>query len=123
MAFRNGAYATVWQVEKKSDRVTQVRISTSRKNKQTDQYEQDFSGFVSILGDAAQKALSLREKDRIKLGDVSVTSRFDKEKNKEYVYYNVYDFATVQPFGEQTSPIENNPASEGENIGGSEVPF
>ena len=112
MAFRNGAYATVWQVEKKTDRVTQVRISTSRKNKETDQYEQDFSGFISILGNDAPKALTLHEKDRIKLGDVSVTTRYDKEKQKEYVYYNCYGFETVQPLGQQNRVDE----SEGVNL-------
>ena len=112
MAFRNGAYATVWQVEKKTDRVTQVRISTSRKNKETDQYEQDFSGFISILGNEAPKALALHEKDRIKLGEVSVTTRYDKEKQKEYVYYNCYGFETVQPLGQQNRVDE----SEGVNL-------
>ena len=122
MAFRNGAYATVWQVEKKTDRVTQVRISTSRKNKETDQYEQDFSGFISILGNDAPKALTLHEKDRIKLGEVSVTTRYDKEKQKEYVYYNCYGFETVQPLGQQSATPQTDGVNEGV-LNDGEVPF
>lgn len=49
MGFRNGAYATVWGVEPgKTDRYQQVRLSTSRKNKKTGQFEQDFSRLLSI---------------------------------------------------------------------------
>jgi len=46
MGFRQGAYATVWEVESITDTMTKARISVSRKNKDTDQYEQDFGGFV-----------------------------------------------------------------------------
>ena len=40
-------------------------MSTSRKNKETDTYEQDFSGYVMMLGHAHAKAQKLRERDRI----------------------------------------------------------
>ena len=36
MGFREGAFATVWQVEQKNDRWTKIRINISRKNKDTD---------------------------------------------------------------------------------------
>lgn len=44
MGFRTGAYAKVWEVTPMSDTSTKVRLSVSRKNKQTNEYEQDFSG-------------------------------------------------------------------------------
>lgn len=93
MAFKNGAYATVWTVEPVSDTMTKSRISTSKKNKQTGEYETDFSGFVRFVGaNAASAARNLREKDRIKLGEVEVSNRYDKEAQKEYTNFTVFTF-------------------------------
>lgn len=81
MGFRTGAYAKVWEVTPMSDTSTKVRMSISRKNKQSGEYEQDFSGFVLAIGTAAaKKAAGLKEGNRIKLGDVDVTTKYDKEK-------------------------------------------
>mgnify|MGYP000099157867 CR=1 FL=1 len=44
MGFRTGSYATIWTVESASDTRTKARISISRKNKQTGEYDTDFSG-------------------------------------------------------------------------------
>ena len=96
MGFRTGAFATVWgEPNRKSDTLTSVRISISRKLKDSDDYEQDFGGFVSFIGTAcAKKALSLKEKQRIRLGDVDLTNRYDKEKNVTYNNPTVYSFFT-----------------------------
>lgn len=78
MGFRQGSFATIWQVEPVKDTITKAKITTSRKNKSTGEYETDFSGFVTFLGTAAaSKAAKLKEKDRIKLGDVDVTRKWD----------------------------------------------
>lgn len=70
MGFRTGAFAKVWEVTPMSDTSTKLRMSISRKNKKTDEYEQDFSGFVLAIGTAAaSKAARLKEGDRIKLGE------------------------------------------------------
>lgn len=53
MGFRTGAYAKVWEVTPMSDTSTKVRLSVSRKNKQTNEYEQDFSGFVLAIPSGA----------------------------------------------------------------------
>ena len=93
MGLRMGAYATVWQVEPISETLTKGRISISRKNKASGEYEQDFSGYVSFVGTlAAKKAASLQERDRIKIGDVDVTNRFDKEKNITYTNFKIFSF-------------------------------
>ena len=87
MGFRKDAFATVWEVSRISDTMTKGRISISRKDKNTGEYVQDFGGFVAFCGTAcARKALNLKEKDRIKLGDVDVSNRYDKEK-KVYTCY------------------------------------
>lgn len=95
MGFRTGAFATVWSIEEKG-KVTKVRVSTSRKNRDTGEYEQDFSGFCAFVANAKAKAAKLRERDRIKLGDVDVTTTYDKERNKEYVNYTVFDFEPAE---------------------------
>lgn len=63
MGFRTGSYATIWSVESATDTRTKARISISRKNKQTGEYDTDFSGFVDFIGTAAaRKALTLKRK-------------------------------------------------------------
>ena len=57
MGFRQGGYMTVWSAEpSKSGSTTRVRLSSSRKNKKTDEYEQDFSGFCTFIGQAHEMA-------------------------------------------------------------------
>ena len=80
MGFRKDSYATVWEVKKGNGNYSDVRLSTSKKNKQTDEYVTDFSGFVRFVGTAHQNAGALKEKDRIKIGDCEVTNSYDKEK-------------------------------------------
>jgi len=93
MGFRQGGYCSVWSVEPgRTGNITKVRLSSSRKNKQTDEYEQDFSGFCTFIGKANEKARGLKEKDRIKILECDVSTNYDKEKKKEYVNYKVFDF-------------------------------
>lgn len=93
MGFRTGAYAKVWEVKPFSDTSVKLRLSVSRKNKQTGEYEQDFSGYVNAVGTAAaKKAACLKEGDRIKLGDVDVTTKYDAEKKVTYTNFKMFSF-------------------------------
>lgn len=92
MAFRNGSYAKVWKINTGKGNYTDVQLSTSKKNQQTDQYETDFSSYVRFIGDAHKNAGSLTEGCRIKIGDCSVTNSYSKEKNTTYTNYQVYTF-------------------------------
>jgi len=93
MGFRKDAYATIWEVTPMSDTFTKCRISISKKDRTSGEYSQDFGGYVSFVGTAcAKKASKLKEKDRIKLGDVDVTTRYDKTKSASYTNFNVYNF-------------------------------
>ena len=104
MGFRTGAYAKVWEVTPMSDTSTKVRMSVSRKNKQTGEYEQDFSGFVLAIGTAsATKAARLKKGDKIKLGDVDVSTKYDKEKEVTYTNYKMFSFDIE---GESGEPAE-----------------
>lgn len=120
MGFRKDSFATIWSVEPKSDTHTKARISISKKNKQTGQYETDFSGFVSFVGSAAaKKAASLKEKDRIKLGDVDVNNTYDKEKGISYTNFKVFSFDMAS----ESQPTEPQPAVDDGEISEDRLPF
>ncbi len=128
MGFRNGAYAKVWTVEPVSDRNTKLRISVSRKNKQTDKYEQEFSGFVAAIGTAAaKKAACLKPGARIKLGDTDVTTNYNKEKNIEYVNYKIFSFDVEDDGAERSHESEHTsepqPAVGDGEVDDSRLPF
>lgn len=107
MGFRTGSWASVWSVEEGRGNTMKVRLSTSRKNKETNEYEQDFSGFCTFIGTAKAKAEKLKPKDRIKLGDVDVTTWYNKEKGVEYVTYKVFDFETSDGSGNSDASTKN----------------
>lgn len=93
MGFRQGGYCSVWSSEpSKSGNTTRVRLSSSKKNKQTGEYEQDFSGFCTFIGPAHNMAANLKEKDRIKILECDVSTTYDKEKKVEYINYKVFKF-------------------------------
>ena len=87
MGFRNGAFATVWDKKQVSPMVTQLRISISKKNKETGKYDQDFSGFVAVVGrEAAAEANKL----------------YDKAKNITYTNFTVFGFTNASSNGRNT---------------------
>lgn len=129
MGFRTGAFATVWEVKKGNGNYTDVRLSVSKKNKQTDQYETDFSGFVRFVGTAHQNAGSLKEKDRIKIGDCEVTNSYNKEKNVTYTNFAVFTFEDGNGNNANTNqkPQQNSKKNDfmsiPDEIDDSELPF
>lgn len=98
MGFREGAFATVWEITDERDNFAKVRISTSRKDKKTDEYVTDFSGFVSLVGNAFKNLDTIRdelennERCRIKIGACDVSNRYDKDAGREYVNFTMFDF-------------------------------
>ena len=82
MGFSNNRYAKVWQVKEGKGNYTDVRLSTSKKDQRTGEYEQDFSGWVRFVGKAHE--IDPTEGDRIKLLSVDVTNSYDKQKNVTY---------------------------------------
>lgn len=108
MGFRVNAYATVWNVANKGS-YSEVEMSTSRRNKQTDKLENDFAHkFVRFYKKAHEKAAGLTSKDRIMITECEVTNRYDKEKKKEYVTFMIYDFEpadSAKPQPKKREPI------------------
>lgn len=98
MGFREGAFATVWEVTSSGDNFSKIRVSTSRKDKKSDEYVTDFSGFVSLIGEAHKKigliegALRGADRCRIKLGACDVSNRYDKEAGREFTNFTAFDF-------------------------------
>lgn len=112
MGFRAKNYAKCWEITPVSETSTKVRLSTSFKNKQTDEYEQDFSGFVMFVGTAcAAKAAKLPKGARIRLGDVDVTTKYDAEKKVTYTNFKAFSFESPDELdnggsGRSASPDE-----------------
>lgn len=116
MGFRTGTYATVWEVEPISVVNTKMRISISRKNKKTDEYETDFSGYVMCIGTAAaKKAAALKPKDRIKLGDVDVSTYYDSEKKRGYYNFKIFSFDIANDNNNASKKVDNKEAEEVDN--------
>ena len=102
MGFRTGAYASVFSVEKGRGNYYDVNIATSRKDKNTGNYNTDFRGFVRFAGDAAKGIERLngmtsknngnRPIARVRLGDVDTTNSYSPENGKTYTHYAVFTF-------------------------------
>lgn len=93
--FANNNYAKVWKIypkEKKDQKFTLVQLSTSRKDKKTNTYSKDFSGYVRLVGTAEEKSKELEAQDKIKLVTVGVTNFYSKEKKETYTQYVCFDF-------------------------------
>lgn len=124
MGFRTGAYAKIWEVKPFSDTSVKLRLSVSRKNKQTGEYEQDFSGYVNAVGTAAaKKAACLKEGDRIKIGDVDVTTKYDAEKKVTYTNFKMFSFELDGDTASPKTNTEPQPAVDSGEVDDSRLPF
>lgn len=125
MGFRTGAFCKLWSIEPVRDTITKARVSISKKNKNTGEYESEFDGFIAFVGTAAaSKAAKLKEGDRIKLGDVDVTRKYDKEKQKEYINFSVFSFEMADSRTASSPPTITNtePVDSGE-VETDDLPF
>lgn len=123
MGFRAGSYAKIWGVEPKSEAATKVQLSVSKKNRQTNEYETEFSGFVMFVGTAAaKKAAGLTKGDRIKLGDVDVTTTYVKEKNTTYTNFKCFSFDKEDQVG-SVDATDSQPDVDSGEVDDSKLPF
>lgn len=94
--FANNAWAKLWKIEDKGN-YTIVEMSTSRKNKETDAYETDFSSkFVRFVGAAHNKVKRCSDGDRVQIVNCGVdTSAYTaKDGTKKYANnFVVFDIA------------------------------
>ena len=95
-------FATVWEVEDKGN-YSLVKMSTSRKDKDSGEYKNSNWSFVRFVGDAHKKANELSKKDRIVIKGGGISSEpYIKDgekmypKNPQIVIFN-WDFPTDVP--------------------------
>ena len=125
MGFRQGArFVKVWEVENKGNYHI-VSLSTSKKNKDTNEYETDFNNkFVRFIGTAHTLAADLKKGDTIKLGSCEVTNKYDKEKDTTYTNYLVYSFEKEGGnTNNQSTPKADNSFMDIPDDADSELPF
>lgn len=115
--FSNNAYAKVWEIKPSTSGKSKIiRISTSRKN-DNGEYEQDFSGYVRLVGNA--NAANIKEGDRVQLLSIGVTTNYVKEKNITYTNYICFDLKVMDNNRPNTTNSYNSGATPAYNQGGS----
>lgn len=95
--FSNNSYAKLWEIKEIKDKYSNVRISTSTKNKETGEYEDDFNGFARMVGQAHQQLQYMSERDRFKIIRCGVSNKYDKEKKTTYWNCVVFEIEVVDP--------------------------
>lgn len=108
-----GCYAKVWKIDRR-ERFTKIQASISKKVKDSDQYETDWSGFLNLVGAAHTEAASLQEGDRIRIEEFDVTTRYDKAKNVAYTNYAVFKYSNpnAQGASQQQSASPDSPVDQ-----------
>lgn len=97
--FREGAYAKVWDIRPvEGKNATDIRITISSKLKDSNEFRDDFSGFVRLYGNAHTKAGTLQKKDKIKLLSTGVNNSYNAETKETRYYFNVFDYETAEPY-------------------------
>lgn len=91
MGFRVDAYAKVWEVNDKGN-YSEARISISKKNKLTNEYETDFQSRVRLVGQAHN--CRVRANDRIKIKACDVSTRYNKETKVTYTNFVIFELET-----------------------------
>lgn len=93
MDIKSGQEARVFEVKESDKRKNTVRANVSTYEGKGQDDKSRYSGWNSyFVGDAYEKAKSLRDKDQIVLKRAKVENFFDKEKNRLYVNLTIFDF-------------------------------
>jgi hypothetical protein len=119
MAFGSGQFMKIWEVADKGS-YTEVSMSSSKKNKQTGEYETDFSSkYVRFVGKAYQQRPM--KDQRIKITECAVTNVYQKNGEKQFLKnpsYVVFSYE-LQDSGTQSNGYVPNAYGCG-NSGGFE---
>lgn len=104
MGFRQGAFARIWSINDEGKYST-ANVSVSKKNKETNKYDVEFSdGYVRLVGSAheAAKNLSLPTRENfdaksdkgvaVKITSCDVTNNYDAKTQKLYTNCVIFGF-------------------------------
>lgn len=105
MGFRDGAYCKLWKLDN-SGKFPSGQISISYKDKTSGEYVDDFSGFVTFVGDAAKAVDKMTIPGRFKINGCDVSRTYNKEKQKEFIYFRVFNIEEVEDRGPQKAPTK-----------------
>ena len=110
---------TIWEIEDKGN-FSLVRMSTSRKDKKTDEYVNSNWSYVRFVGKAHEKISNLKVKDRIVLkGAIVSLEPYMENGEKKYpkhpqiTVFN-WEFPEQSPAGNMDTPpkVEESPEED-----------
>lgn len=107
--FSAGSFAKIWEVKRKGDKYSDIRISTSKKDKESGKYSQDFGGFVRMVGQAHETMDHLEEGDSFKIIRCGVENHYDKEKKITYNNFVIFEVEVDDSYPEKDASDEENP--------------
>jgi hypothetical protein len=122
---QSGNYVSVWRVNKGKGNYYDVNISCSRKRKDTNEYVQDFNGFVRFVGTAADgiaKYDGFNFKDngnkplRIKIGNFAVENNYNKENGVTYWRVAVFSFEDQESSSDDNNDFMKLPEGSEEEL-------
>lgn len=94
--FCDGCKAKIWKIQRCEERYADVQVSTSSKNKQSGEWETDFSGFCRILGkdmtDKIRGTAIPKGGLKVELNRVAVKQNYNKEKKQAFTEFIIWDF-------------------------------
>lgn len=105
--FSAGSYAKIWEIKDRKDKYTDIRISTSKKDRSTGKYSQDFGGFVRMVGQAHDAMLHLEEGDSFKIIRCGVENSYNKEKKVTYNNFVIFEAETDDSYPVKETDEEN----------------
>ena len=122
MGFRQGSFARIWSYENKGNYST-CRLSISKKNKNTDAYETEFTdGFVRLVGNAHQaiQGIQIDEKKgyNIKISSCDVTNVYTAPDGKvSYTpHYTIFGFEEANFNGQNQGNKTGNNANSAPKV-------
>jgi hypothetical protein len=117
MGFCTNAYAKIKEVVEKHDNYTVCKVTITKKNKLTNEYELQFSAHCRFVGNA-HKSVPMKDQ-RIKITSCDVTNCYkDKDGNLQFTknpQYVVFGYELQESQG-ASAPMPYNPYDNGVNF-------
>ena len=117
MGFCTNAYAKIKEVVEKQPNYTVCKVTITKKNKMTNEYELQFSGICKFIGNA-HKSVPLADQ-RIKITSCDVTNCYkDKDGNLQFnknPQYLIFGYELQESINGSTPPTYN-PYDNGVNF-------